>query len=103
MGGTQDERQTLSLAIPQGETRPDSRLPDAIAYGAIAVLGLLLWWADRYHAASVPAWAPYDFDWTYYLAAALGAWWYARGLALQAPGKSGRRSGASRSISSALR
>lgn len=50
------------------------------AYAFIAALGALLWWLDQYRAGSLPVWAPYDFDWTYFLSVALGVLWYARGL-----------------------
>ncbi|HEY5430150.1 MAG TPA: hypothetical protein VIK04_13620, partial [Solirubrobacteraceae bacterium] len=32
--------------------------------------------------AYLPVWAPWDFSWLEFLAVALGAWWYARGVAL---------------------
>jgi len=63
----------------------DSWLLAALPYVLIAVLGAVLWWVDRYHAASAPDWAPYDFDATYFIAAALGVWWYARGFAVAEP------------------
>lgn len=51
----------------------------------LAAGGGALWWLDRFEAGSLPAWAPYDFDWTYYLATALALWWYGRGLWLASP------------------
>jgi len=47
---------------------------------AIVAVGALLWWACRFHAASVPAWLPWDFSWPWYLAFAFTGLWYARGL-----------------------
>jgi putative membrane protein len=37
------------------------------------------------HPALLPAWAPWEFSWTQFLAAVLALWWYARGVALTVP------------------
>ena len=50
-----------------------------IALG-LALLGGLLWWACRFHATSLPVWAPWDFSPAWYLAFAVMGWSYARGL-----------------------
>lgn len=73
----------MSVAAQEHDTRHGRATADWIAYALIAVAGIALWWADRHHAASVPVFAPYDFDWTYYLSIALFVWWYVRGLTLQ--------------------
>ncbi len=75
-------RHTVSVAIAQQQPRQPPQSASLAAYGVIVAAGVLLWWLDRFRAASVPSWAPYDFDWTYYVAAALGVWWYLRGLSL---------------------
>ena len=49
-----------------------------VAVGA----GALLWWLCMAHPARLPDWAPWEFSWTQFLAAVLGLWWYARGVAL---------------------
>jgi putative membrane protein len=50
----------------------------AAAGGFAAALG----WLCMTHPARLPVWAPWDFSWTQFLAALLGVWWYARGVAL---------------------
>jgi putative membrane protein len=71
-----------SAELVRREIGARRRAMATLPYVLMAALGAILWWLDRYRAASVPAWAPYDFDWTYFLATALGACWYLRGLAL---------------------
>ena len=62
------------------------RLDAAVVYPLIVVVGCILWWADHYRAASLPAFAPWEFEWTWYLAATLTLFWYLRGL-VTTPGK----------------
>jgi putative membrane protein len=52
---------------------------------AIAFAGVLLWWLSRYHVASLPAWAPWDFSFSWFFATAFPLWWYKRGLDRTAP------------------
>ena len=51
--------------------------------GGVVLLGGggALAWACRVHPAALPPWAPWEFSWVEFLAASLGLWWYARGLA----------------------
>jgi putative membrane protein len=51
-------------------------------YGAIAALGVLLFWLSSTYPSHMPAWAPWDFSPTVYLATALALAWFWRGLAL---------------------
>jgi putative membrane protein len=55
---------------------------DVATYGAIALLGGLLYWLARAHPSLMPFWAPWDFSPSIYLATALTLTWYWRGLAL---------------------
>jgi putative membrane protein len=68
-----------SLRLPAGWRRPDLG-------GLAAILGgaTLLWWLCRTYPAHLPFWAPWEFSWTQFLAAALALWWYGRGVALTA-------------------
>ncbi len=73
--------------VPGGS--PSAGLPESLGrpldwafYLAIVVLGSFLWWAGRYHASAMPAWAPWEFSWPWFVAASLAVWWYARGLYL---------------------
>ena len=56
---------------------PVSRL----AYGAIAVIGVGLYWLSASHPALMPVWAPWDFSPAEYLTTALVLFWFLRGLA----------------------
>lgn len=72
-------------SVPDDELICDdirNRAATTLPYVLIAVAGAVLWWLDRYRAASVPIWAPYDFDVSYFTATVLGIWWYVRGLML---------------------
>ena len=51
-------------------------------YGAIFVLGAVLFWLSDAHPSAMPFWAPWDFSPSIYLATALTLYWYWRGLAL---------------------
>jgi len=46
----------------------------------IVATSLLLWWLSTYHAASMPAWAPWDFSFSWFYATAFPLLWYGRGL-----------------------
>ena len=51
----------------------------------VLALGGTLSWLSLYHPTELPPWAPWDFSWVEFLAAALGLWWYARGVLRTAP------------------
>ena len=53
----------------------------SVPLGIIAIGGLIAWLCQNF-PASLPVWAPWDFSWPEFLAAALCAWWYGRGVAL---------------------
>lgn len=55
-------------------TRPDR------ATVAIVAGGAALWWLSRYHAAAMPAWAPWDFSFSWFFATTFPILWFARGL-----------------------
>ncbi len=61
---------------------PARKRADQAAYGAIALLGLLLWWLSHNHPTVMPVWAPWDFSPSFYLATALTLLWFLRGLTL---------------------
>ncbi|HTT79267.1 MAG TPA: cytochrome c oxidase assembly protein [Stellaceae bacterium] len=61
---------------------PIRRLGDVPVYAAIVALGAVLWWLSANHPALMPAWAPWEFSPTVYLATALALFWFGRGLAL---------------------
>ncbi|MEO9132579.1 MAG: cytochrome c oxidase assembly protein [Sphingomonas sp.] len=48
---------------------------------AIFAVSLLLWWACRFHAAILPAEAPWEFSFSWFYATAFPLWWYFRGIA----------------------
>ncbi len=60
---------------------PAWRTGGAPVYAAILALGALLWWLSADHPALMPAWAPWEFSPTVYLATALALFWFGRGLA----------------------
>jgi putative membrane protein len=60
---------------------------DTAAYVLIAVLGAFLWWGSSYHPSLMPVWAPWEFSWLWFFAAALALWWYARGIYLTPKGE----------------
>lgn len=55
---------------------------DRATYGAIFVLGAILFWMSHSHPSLMPFWAPWDFSLSIYLATALTFYWFWRGLAL---------------------
>ncbi|HEY8594634.1 MAG TPA: cytochrome c oxidase assembly protein [Devosiaceae bacterium] len=59
---------------------PGSGRRDALAYAGLALLGVLVWWGDRFHAAGLPVWAPWEFSPLWFGAATLSLYWYGRGL-----------------------
>lgn len=52
---------------------------------AIITLSLLLWWACRFHAGTLPPIAPWDFSFSWFYATAFPIWWYARGVGRAGP------------------
>jgi putative membrane protein len=63
--------------------RPDR--DDVVGLAALLTVGGTLTWLCADHPADLPAWAPWDFSWVEFLSAALGLWWYFRGVARIAP------------------
>jgi putative membrane protein len=55
------------------------------AYGAILALGLWLFFLSHDHPAAMPAFGPWDFSPSIYLATALALYWYWCGIALSPP------------------
>ncbi|HEX3887586.1 MAG TPA: cytochrome c oxidase assembly protein [Phenylobacterium sp.] len=51
------------------------------AHLAIAGLGVALFGLSRAYPSRLPAWAPWDFSWVEFFAAALGLLWFFRGVA----------------------
>jgi putative membrane protein len=60
---------------------------EVIAYSAILTLGVLLYWLSADHPALLPAWAPWDFSPSEYLATVLILFWFVRGLTLTPAGE----------------
>jgi len=54
---------------------------DVIGFTAVMAVGGTLSWLCAGHPADLPVWAPWDFSWVEFLSAALGVWWYFRGVA----------------------
>lgn len=82
------------LSVPHGPTliapRSAVRLSgldrnDLVGLAAVLAVGGALSWLCSGHPAGLPAWAPWDFSWVEFLSAALGLWWYFRGVARAAP------------------
>ena len=46
----------------------------------IVAASAILWWLSTYHAAAMPAWAPWDFSFSWFYATAFPLLWYARGV-----------------------
>jgi putative membrane protein len=55
---------------------------DSATYGALLALGALLFWLSDSHPSLMPAWAPWDFSPTVYLATTLTLFWFWRGITL---------------------
>jgi putative membrane protein len=55
--------------------------PDVVGLLVALGAGGLLSWLSASHLAALPAWMPWDFSWTEFLAAVLALWWYVRGVA----------------------
>lgn len=58
---------------------------DIVGLVAIIAGGALLSWLCATLPSELPFWAPFDFSWVEFLAAALSVWWYLRGVARTAP------------------
>lgn len=54
---------------------------DWLAYGALLIVGAMLYVVCREFPAELPAFLPWEFDWPVYLATALFLGWFVRGLA----------------------
>ena len=73
-------------------TQPRLRLPGTVSIGlersdgailaAAFATTLAVSWLSQTHPAAMPAWAPWEFSWTQFLAIALALAWYMRGLVL---------------------
>lgn len=61
-------------------TIPAHALSPGPAALSILVASLLLWWLSRFQAARMPAWAPWDFSFSWFYATAFSILWYVRGL-----------------------
>jgi putative membrane protein len=78
---------SVQLSVPLNPTlaaaadRPGIGPDDVIGLTLLIVLGAILSWLCEEHPALLPVWAPWDFSWSEFLAAALGLWWYGRGVA----------------------
>jgi putative membrane protein len=58
---------------------------DIAGLAVVFALGGTLSWLSLYHPTELPPWAPWDFSWVEFLTAALGLWWYARGVVRTTP------------------
>ncbi|MEO7679323.1 MAG: cytochrome c oxidase assembly protein [Sphingomonas sp.] len=56
-----------------------ARSPRRATIGIVAA-SAILWWLSRYHAAAMPAWAPWDFSFSWFFATAFPLLWYCHGL-----------------------
>lgn len=50
-----------------------------IAATMIVAASAILWWLSTFHAAAMPAWAPWDFSFSWFYATAFPLLWYVRG------------------------
>jgi putative membrane protein len=64
--------------------RPRFAVAPAEWIGPLAAVGAagVLAWLCAARPAALPYWAPWEFSWSQFLAAVLGLFWYARGVAL---------------------
>jgi len=69
----------LALTADSGFDRDD-----VIGLAATLAIGGMLSWLCATHPTELPVWAPWDFSWVEFLSAALGIWWYMRGVARSA-------------------
>jgi putative membrane protein len=58
---------------------PASRVPGRATIAVFAA-SAALWWLSAFHAAAMPAWAPWDFSFSWFYATAFPLLWYCRGL-----------------------
>jgi putative membrane protein len=68
--------------VPLSRLATFAATPDQLVPFGIVAGGAVLAWLCRDFPADLPFWAPWEFSWVEFLAAALGFWWYARGVAL---------------------
>ncbi len=71
--------ESLPLDLPLAPASGFDR-DDVIGLTIVFALGGTLSWLSLNHPTELPFWAPWDFSWVEFLAAALGLWWYARGV-----------------------
>ena len=71
--------------VPEIRTLGELDRDDAIGLAVVLALGGIIAWLCATHPADLPFWAPWDFSWVEFLCAALGLWWYARGVLRAAP------------------
>lgn len=53
---------------------------DVLGWIVIACVATGLWWLCSNYPTSLPAWAPWDFSLSWYLAFGCSVWWYLRGV-----------------------
>jgi putative membrane protein len=70
----------LDPALGRSVDRPGIRPSDVIGLTLLFTFGAVLSWLCAQHPALMPFWAPWDFSWSEFLAAAVGLWWYGRGV-----------------------
>ncbi len=46
----------------------------------IVAASAIMWWLSTFHAAAMPAWAPWDFSFSWFYATVFPLLWYARGV-----------------------
>ncbi len=51
-----------------------------LAYGALLVLGAVIWIACRFFPADLPFWMPWEFSWPVFLVTSLALGWFTLGL-----------------------
>jgi putative membrane protein len=73
------------LALPSALRPAGLDRDDILGVAAVLALGGAISWLCATRPADLPFWAPWDFSWVEFLSAALGLWWYFRGIARAAP------------------
>ena len=73
--------ETAAAAVIPLEPSSGFDREDAAGLAIIVGLGAAISWLCAFHPTAMPAWAPWDFSWVEFLAAAFGVWWYLRGVA----------------------